>query len=302
MTKFKYTVKKHFKALFSTVFIVGFATVATYAQANAFNAQFYQNEYLANPAMAGFNPDLKVNLGIRDRFRNVNGAPNSQSLTADLGFKSNSGFGLNLRQASANILSQTKVAATYAYHLSIAENSKLHFGISAGFITQRLNASRIIGDKEDLMLAQYNDRKPIFDGDFGLAYTLKNLTVQGVIYNGIQQLSKSKDVMDLNKYYAAAAYQFDYEGFGIKPKVAYRKIASFDDIFDGGLELSALNDDIKLSGIYHSNQSFSAGLSYEFLSRVQFLLMFNSQSNTTKNYSPEEFELGLQIRLQKPNK
>jgi type IX secretion system PorP/SprF family membrane protein len=302
MTKNKYTMKKYFKGLLVAVLFFVAAIQVSYAQVNSFNAQFYQNQYLANPAMAGVKPELKLNLGIRDRFRNVEGAPNSQSLTADLGFKQNSGFGINLSQSSANILSKTKVAVAYAYHLPISENSKLHFGISAGYISQKLNRFKIVGANDDPLLMQYNDRSPVFDGDFGLAYTFKNLTVQGVVYNGIQQLDKSKDALDLNRYYAAAAYRVDYKGFGITPKVAYRKIESFDDIFDGGLELSALNEDIKLSGIYHSNQSFSASLSYEFLSRVQFLLMFNSQSNTTKNYSPEEFELGLQIRLQKPNK
>lgn len=300
--KMNYINSKYLKALLGAVIIVSATVSGLHAQVNAFNAQFYQNEYLANPAMAGIKPELKVNLGIRDRFRNVNGAPNSQSLTADLGFKEKSGFGINLSQSSANITSLTKFAAAYAYHLPINENSKLHFGLSAGIIFQKLNMSRIIGANDDPLLAQYNDRSPVFDADFGMTYTMKNLTVQGVVYNGIQQLSNSNDLMDLNKYYAAAAYKLDYKGFGITPKVAYRKIASFDDIIDGGLELGALNDEIKLSGIYHSNQSFSAGLSYEFLSTVKFLMMFNSQSNNTKNYSPEEFELGLQIRLQKSNK
>lgn len=292
-------VRNYFKAFTCAVFIFGSGISTSYAQVNAFNAQFYQNQYLANPAMAGATLGIKINLGIRDRLRNIDGAPNSQSLTADAGFKGNSGIGLNLSQTTRNILSQTKVAATYAYHLPINDDSKVHFGISAGIISQKLNFSKIIGDANDVRLAQYNDSKPVFDADFGLAYTFKALTIQAVVYNGIQQLDKSNDALDLNKFYAAAEYQFNYKGFGLTPKVAYRKIQSFDDLVDAGLELGAFNNDIKLSGIYHSNNSFSAGLSYRFISTIQLLMMFNSQSSSSKNYSPEEFELGLKLNFGK---
>lgn len=297
---------KNIVKMYIRLISLGFAFVASLtaanAQVNTFNAQFYQNEYLANPAMAGAKTELKVNLGIKDRFRNVKGAPNSQYLTGDIGLNKNSGFGVTLNQYSVNILSRTQIAAAYAYHLPINEDSKLHFGISANFVSQKLSYSKIIGNSNDPLIGDYNERKPVFDSDFGIAYTFKKLTLQAVVYNGIQQIAKKNDVVDLNKFYAAAAYRLNYKNFGLTPKISYRKIDGFDSIYDGGLELTAFNDEIKLSGIYHSNESFSAGLSYEFMSKFQFLMMFNSQSSANKNYSPEEFEIGLRIRFAKSNK
>ncbi|ANF53291.1 hypothetical protein A0O34_21970 (plasmid) [Chryseobacterium glaciei] len=55
----------------------------TYAQLNPMGSTYFQNQYLANPAMAGIQQDWKVNVGYKVQWTAIEGAPTMQAVTAD---------------------------------------------------------------------------------------------------------------------------------------------------------------------------------------------------------------------------
>eukprot|EP01132_Coremiostelium_polycephalum_P022766 gene22766-27048_t len=108
------------------------------AQLNPFQGQYYTNRYLANPAMAGIEKGIALNLSYRSPFNNIPGAPIAQNLTADYGFN-RVGLGLNLTLDKAGLQRFVRALASYAYHLQLNDQtSALHFGLSAGITNQRL--------------------------------------------------------------------------------------------------------------------------------------------------------------------
>ena len=140
------------------------------AQLAPLGAQYYANEYMSNPAMAGVNNDIRVNIGHLTAWNSIPGSPKYYSLTADLGTEGNTGWGINLYQDKAGLLNRSKVVGSYAYHLPVGEDSKVNFGLSFGMLRTRLNTQDIVGSTNDAYAYQYNMREEtLLDGDFGLA-------------------------------------------------------------------------------------------------------------------------------------
>ncbi len=119
------------------------------AQINPLGAQYFQNQYLANPAMAGYQSGMRLNLGYRNQWDNIPGSPKNISVTGDYGTEK-VGVGINFFKDEAGLLNRSRIQASYAYHLPLNDDSqKLHFGISLGIQTERLNNQAIVGSPND---------------------------------------------------------------------------------------------------------------------------------------------------------
>ncbi|MCF8319298.1 MAG: PorP/SprF family type IX secretion system membrane protein [Sphingobacteriaceae bacterium] len=271
------------------------------AQINPITAQYFQNPYLANPAMAGVQQGLQVNVGYRRQWsNNVPGAPTNTSVTATHGFKK-VGLGLNMYKDQAGLLDRTKMMATYAYHLPINNgDGAFSFGLSLGLQRDQLNTSAIVGQANDPIALGYNDREIIFDGDFGLAYTNNRLTIEGSVNNLKKQLkTEDQNTADFSIFYTAISYKLQNTNWQFIPKVAYRGVQNYQNMMDLGVEVKSFANQLALSTMYHTNQSFSFGLSYQNGHQWQFLACYSTPTTQIQAYSNGSFELGLQLNLNK---
>lgn len=274
------------------------------AQLHPLAAQYYSNQYLINPAFAGTDQGLKLNAAYRKLWDNVPGAPLIQNITADYGFNK-VGLGLNVYNESAGLQRQTRVVGTYAYHLKLNnEENQLHFGVSLGFMSQRLENNDLYGDLNDPMIGLYNNRKTYLDGDFGIAYTTQKLTLQASIPN-LKSVMK-KDVIklaDVATFYAAASYRMKLtdgeNGFDLEPKVAYRGVQGYDNIWDAGAQLEIANKQVFLTGLYHSTKNATMGLGMDFRKKYMISGTYTTQTSALSAYTNGSFELNLRLNLTK---
>ncbi|TCC92510.1 PorP/SprF family type IX secretion system membrane protein [Pedobacter hiemivivus] len=294
------------KIIYKTVLILTFATISSLvkAQLNPLSAQYFTNQYLINPAFAGAGQGLKLNGAYRKLWSNVPGSPLTQNLTADYGFNK-VGLGLAVNNESAGLQRETRIVGSYAYHLPLNDNGhQLHFGVSLGFMSQRLENADIYGNPADPSVGQYNDRKTYLDGDFGVAYTSNKLNVQAAIPN-LKRVLKKDDIetADVATFYTAASYQFNLskgaEGVDLEPKVAYRGVKGFDNIFDAGAQLSIANKQVMLLGMYHSTKNATFGLGMDYKKRYLVSGTYTTQTSALSNYTNGSFELNLRVNLTK---
>jgi len=285
--------------------IFALAGLSAKAQLDPLGAQFYTNQYIANPAFAGITQGLKINGVYRKLWNNVPGAPLTQNLTADYGFNK-VGLGLNVNNESAGLQKQVRVVGSYAYHLPLsADNAQqLHFGVSLGFANQRLENADINGDPTDPMIGMYNTRRTYLDGDFGVAFTSNGLNIQGAIPN-LKSLFKKETVRlaDVATFYAAASYQFVFNqgmnAVGLEPKVAYRGVQGYDNIWDAGAQLSLVDRQVLLTGLYHSTESSTFGLGMDFKRKYLITGLYTTQTSALSGYTNGSFELNLRVALGK---
>lgn len=294
-------INNNFLLNFAIVSLIGISSIdQVSAQINPVGAQYFQNRYLANPAMAGFQSGLSINLAYRKQWNNIPGAPQNISVTGDYGTKK-VGVGFNFYKDEAGLLSRSRVQASYAYHLPLSDDDKkLHFGVSLGIQSQHLNSSNIIGAPNDLMTVRFNEQEKIIDGDFGMAYTSNNLSIEGSITNLKSQLKiENLQPADFSTFYTAVGYKIKLIDWQIEPKVVYRGVRNFKDLLDLGAEIRTASDQLGFMSMYHSNNSMSFGISYQQKKNWQLFLLYNTPTQALRSYATGTFEIGFQLNLMK---
>jgi type IX secretion system PorP/SprF family membrane protein len=290
--------KNMFKSFILSVSVLLFLSVNTNAQINPMAAQYFQNTYLANPAMAGVNQGIRLNLGYRNQWSNIQGSPRNLSVTGEYGSEK-VGLGVSFYKDEAGLLSRSKFQASYAYHLPLNnEEGKLHFGISLGLQTNTLNLQNIVGSTNDLNALRYNDQENIIDGDFGMAYSDKNFRIEGALSNLKNQLGvENNEIADYATFMTAFTYMTEISDWQVHPKLVYRGVKNFNDILDMGLELRTPDDQLGFMSMYHTNKSMSFGLTYQKLKQWQLLVLYNTPVQALKSYATGTFEIGLQLNV-----
>lgn len=279
-------------------------TLTSKAQLDPLSSQYYYNRYQINSAFAGFEQGINLNAGIRSMWSNIPGAPVTQAVTLDYGFQ-RSGLGLNVYNNKAGLQRQTKVLASYAYHLPLNDKSKLNFGVSLGFTNQRLSTSDINGNPNDVLVGQYNDRETYIDGDFGVAYTNDRLTVSASLPNLNKLFNRdASKVADISRFYSAVSYKIPLAGSGlegelVEPLVAYRVVEGYKDIWDAGAQLSVFEQQILLSAIYHSTENATFGLGMDYKRKYLISGLYTTNTSQLSNYTNGSFELYLRVKFGK---
>jgi type IX secretion system PorP/SprF family membrane protein len=295
------------KTIYKTLVLITVSVISTTlvkAQLNPLSSQYYTNQYLINPAFAGAGEGLKLNGAYRKLWSNVPGAPLTQNLTADYGFNK-VGLGLTVNNESAGLQRQTRIMGSYAYHLKLNDNShQLHFGVSLCIMSQRLENADIYGNLNDPAVGQYNDRKTYLDGDFGVAYTSDKLNIQAAIPN-LKSILK-KDVIklaDVATFYTAVSYKIGIsegaQGMDVEPKVAYRGVKGFDNIWDAGAQFGIANKQVFLLAMYHSIRNATFGLGTDFRKKYLISGTYTTQTSALSSYTNGSFELNLRLNLRK---
>lgn len=283
------------------VLVIG-ASSSSKAQLDPLVSQYFNNQYLINPAFAGYSGKLQLNGAYRKLWNNVPGTPVSQSVTLDHGFKK-VGLGLNFYNDKAGLERKTRLVGSYAYHLQLnGKGQQLHFGLSLGLLNQDLDSYAVNGNPNDVLIGQYNNRKTYVDGDFGIAYTSDRLSVQAAVPNLKSFLKKDMNKMaDIATFYMAASYKVNLlDSVGklqLEPKVAFRGTKGYDNIWDAGAQLSMLSQQVLLVGMYHSTDNATFGLGFDFKKKYLVSGSYTTTTSQLNNYINGSFELNLRVRL-----
>jgi type IX secretion system PorP/SprF family membrane protein len=302
---------KSFASLASLLLAAVFMQVKTAsAQLNPFSGIYYQNQYLSNPAMAGLDHGLNLDLGIRQQWTAMPGSPRAQFVSADYNAGKNVGLGINVSNDQTGLIRQTRAVATYAYHVTLSgNNQKLNFGLSAGVNSQHINYNDANGDQGDVQVDRYNNQnKSYLDGDFGVSYTSDHLTVQAALPNLNHFLKYSNAILGIDRslFLAAVSYRFRLEnlldGSAIEPKVVFRSVEGYNNIVDAGLNFTLKNDMLHFYSMYHSSQSESFGFGANINKNVQLMLFYTTETSPLANYSNGDFEVGLKLNFYNKNK
>lgn len=273
------------------------------AQESDFYAQYFQNRYVTNPAMAGFEKGFAFNLGYQQPFTSVPGSLKAQYFTATYGANNNVGIGLNVYNESVGLITDTRVVGTYAYHLPLNEENRLNFGLSLGFNNTYINYNNIVGNQGDISVNRYNQQPLYIDGDFGTSFTSNNLTVQAMLPNLKSLFFRGNGQYlqtDLSVFLTTVSYKVVPESgngsYALEPLAACRAIRGAAAIFSGGLGFEMPDYGISLSGMYRNNQSavVSFGLG---INNISFLLVYNNDFAALKTAENNTFEIGLKLRL-----
>ncbi len=276
------------------------------AQLNPLSAIYFQNQYLSNPAMAGIEEGLLIDLAYRKQWSSMPGAPVTQSITAAYNNGKKVGLGVSAFNEEAGLLKRTRVMGTYAYHLPLnGEGSKLSFGISLGFMDQRIENGDIDGNPNDRALGNYR-RETYIDGDFGAAFTSKGLNVQMALPNLKYVMKKDEQVngaVDRSTFFSSVSYKFilatGEDGVGLEPKVCFREVQNFKNLLDIGANLTLANNKVNVLGMYHSSRSATIGMGVKCSPAFHINGLYTSQASEIRSFINGNFEINLKLNVSK---
>jgi type IX secretion system PorP/SprF family membrane protein len=292
--------KSQYKKYIATAFVLGFiGCVSTVkAQLNPLSSQYFGNQYLFNPAMAGMTEGWNFNLDYRKQSMGVNGSPSTQSGTVEY-LMNKVGLGLNVYNDQSGLLRTTRAVVTYAYHLPLGgDNQKLNFGLSGGLLNQRIQTSDLIGDAGDATVADFNNKQNYFDGDLGVSYTSNKWTVQAVVPN-MHMLFSDNSTVNKSLFSAAASYKFgEAKDIVLEPKAVFRAVKGASSIVDAGVNVAFNEGLFSLQGLYHSSKNATFGVGINKASYA--ILAFYTTNTASLNYNANgDFELGVRFNLSK---
>lgn len=295
----KFTVEKISFAILTAIYtLTGLQQVS--AQSRPLGAQYYENQYLSNPAFAGMDKGLNLNLNYRNQWRSIPGSPVTMALSGDYRLEK-IGVGLNVYKDKAGLLGKTQIMGSYAYHLPLyGDNRNLHFGMSLTMVQENLDDPNIIADPDDVLVGLFNQRKSYLEGNFGIVYTNQRLTLQAALpHLGKLFFRKNEqNTIDGYIYLVALSYKIgtDLDVLSIEPKISFRGAKDIENIWDIGTNLKLENNIISFLGMYHSDNSstFGVGVNYD-----KFFIQFyyTSQLAGKRQSFGGDFEINLKINL-----
>lgn len=282
--------------------ILGSSTVAN-AQLTEYEAMYFQNQYLNNPAMAGLEEGIKLNVGYQRQWDEVPGNPVLMNGTVEYNSGNRSALGLNFNSDRAGLITRTRVVATYAYHLPVGFEQNLHFGLSAGAKFSSLDRGKIVGDMGDISLENFNQSAEV-DGELGMAYTSKLWVIQVSLPNLNTLFFNTDDgvkrYVDRSTFYSAVSYKIllsnQDENLNIEPLLAYRGVKGHKDILDAGARFNFADYKMNLSAFYHTNKTVSTAFGMS-LEKVGVFLSFSRYFGELGAYANNTIECGLNYKI-----
>ena len=159
-----------------TILVIG-VNIDLFGQQIPLYQQYFYTPFVYNPAFTGFGTDANVYLLHRAQWLDIPGKPVTTAVTFDAPIKPKKiGLGLSLYNDQTDFNDRIGAYGAFAYNVKINDNQNLLFGLSAGFLENRIDFSKIIvKDVNDPALFTSYQKKKALDGTFGLAYTWKDL-------------------------------------------------------------------------------------------------------------------------------
>lgn len=276
-----------------------------YSQQTDLNTLYNQNPYLINPAAAGLQNCFSAYLNHRNQWVGINNSPVRNALTLDGRLIGAHGIGLDTRMYQAGLLQNFNVKLTYAYHLKLAKNAGLSFGISLGMIQQSFAFSEaVVTDYTDNTLLTGNQSDMGFSSDAGLLLSTQRLqfgiSIPQVFARGLTienpgvETSDFTLVQHMRVYGAYDVVQSDK--WKITPSVLYRNAAFIGHQVDLGARAMWKNT-IGLGAIYRTSYGIIGMVDLNIKDKFKLAYGYGFGGNNFTALSSGSHEIMLGIKL-----
>ncbi|MGL5892462.1 MAG: PorP/SprF family type IX secretion system membrane protein, partial [Bacteroidia bacterium] len=223
----------------------------------------------------------------RQQWTQMSGAPVTNAITVD-GFldSKNAGLGLAIFTDVQDINERLGIYTSYAYRLKINDDQQIRFGLSAGFLDNRIDFSRaVVKDASDPLLLSQIQRRASLDATAAVMYSWKELRVgisvpqvagQKVAYSTVD----SRTFYQLSRHFlGTVGYKYvinEEQKIALEPLAMVRWVPNTPVQYDINV-MGSWRDMIWLGATYRSNYavganlrvkllgSLSAGYAYDFI-------------------------------------
>ncbi len=304
------------------VAILIFVTIKLHSQQDPHYTQYMYNMNVMNPAYAGSKESLSVGLLYRQQWVNINGAPQTGTLSLHSPIGKNVGLGLSVVSDKIGPVEENNIYSDFAYTISLGGDHKLAFGLKTGITFHQVGLFNEIGNgfvpQQNDVAFQENSSNSYFNIGSGLFYYSNAFYLAASIPNMLK--TKHLDLKEDGKqyefgsetqhYFLTGGYVFELSqnikfkpsfmlksAFGVPPSLDLSSNALFFNKFEVGLSYRL---DDSLSGMinFAVTPSIRLGYAYDHITSKlnitapashEFMLLFDIGTTKKVSISPRFF-------------
>jgi type IX secretion system PorP/SprF family membrane protein len=272
------------KKVFVLIIAVYSYSLTVNAQRLPESEQYLINRFALSPSYAGLN-DIGVFAGFRKQWTDISGSPTSKfvNINGPL-YNKKVGVGATIISDETDIFTHFYASLSYAYHLKIAENHMISFGLSAVAFQSSVDLTKIKLENpaDPIILNKKSVSETVFNAGASLLYIFKgfNLGVSVPILFDSKSLYNRENKIDeymLTRHYVGhASMDFNAgKSFMIVPYVIV-KATDYSPLDYQVTAIVKYKKQVWLGGGVHSDKGhFSGiGISAGFILSNQFIMNY----------------------------
>ena len=275
------------------------------AQQEPLFAQYNNNFFLINPAVAGSEGNHALNLFHRWQWVRFPGAPQTFGLSYQGMISDLHGVGALLFGDITGPSARWGGKVSYAFHIPLANrNMRLSIGL-AGRVTHnvlRTNQIQLL-DPNDQAIANADAGITTADAEFGLFFYTKRLRIgfsapnllQTRIDYGVNSMGRDPIGLGYRHYFLTGAYKIPLPDakLVLEPSLMVKYVQGTVPQVDGGITVHVLDEQLAFGLYYRSPAFLSFQTKFLFDRRLPVLLGFDIALNSFQQHSVGSTELML---------
>lgn len=269
-------------------------------------SHFYANPFQFNPSFIANNGYAEANLFYKKQWMGIENSPTSAALNIQAPVGRNVSLGLTAYTENTILLSTNAALLTFGYRARISQNQHLNFGLSAGMGFNRFDFDQL-ENTNDPVLANITQNNSFINGQFGISYRLKNLTVGFALPKLFQSQPNTIDSFNEIKFdafknkFASAAYLIKMKDISFTPTAIYRALDNSQDQWEGAL-IASYKNLFWIGGSYRSEYGLTGmvGINLKGLLRIGYA--YEHPTGDIAEVTNGSHEIYLGARLGKRNR
>ena len=268
-------------------------------------SQYYLNDFLINPAVAGSRNYFEGKSTHRYQWEGITDAPRTYTLGVNGPTKNlKMGLGGYLFTDIVGPTRRTGFNLSYAYHLKVNESLKLSLGLSAGILQFMIDGSKItLRDPDDVILTNNVQSVIVPDAGFGLYLYHDDyyfgFSAPQLIYSKVNFFKEGENPKGNlpAHFFLTAGYKYKaIEDFIIEPSVFVKYIQPAPIQYEGTMRV-IYKEKLWLSGTYRNLDAITASVGYIINNNFTIAYAYDFTTTNLKNYSNGTHELLVGIRF-----
>ncbi|MCO6500364.1 MAG: type IX secretion system membrane protein PorP/SprF [Vicingus serpentipes] len=270
-------------------------------------SQYYLNDYLINPAVAGSRNYFEGKSAHRYQWEGITDAPRTYTLSVNGPTKNlKMGLGGYLFTDIVGPTRRTGFNLSYAYHLKLNESLKLSLGLSAGLLQFTIDASKItLRDQDDAILTGgvQSELKP--DAGFGLYLYHKKyyfgFSAPQLLNSRVKFFKEGENPVGTlpAHFFLTAGYKFQVaDDVVIEPSTFVKYVSPAPLQIEGTLR-AIYKEKVWISGTYRTLDAITVSAGYLINNNFTIAYAYDFTTTNLKNYSTGTHEFLVGIRFYK---
>lgn len=273
----------------------------TKAQQDPQYTQYMYNMNVINPAYAGLNEGLAINLLYRNQWTSLDGAPETYTLAVHSPVGEKTGLGLSVIRDQLGPVTETNAYADFSYTLQVSTNFQLALGLKAGVTFHDIGLNSLeLQDPGDPFFSENVSRTNPNIGTGAFLYSDKfyvGLSVPNLLNSVHLDETDLRFGSEVNHYFLTSGYVFEPTD-KLKLKPSFLVKSSFDAPVSFDLNMNALFlEKFELGVSYRLDDSFSGIVGFQATPDFRIGYAYDAVTSEINNVAPASHEIFLSYNI-----